>query len=116
MDVPSAWTHRVAVNLANSWFRRTVAKRRAVRHLAGDAALVHVDPDSAANVAVRKAVADLPARQRAAVALRFYADLPVDDVARVMRCRPGTVWALTHQAIDALRRAGLTDLPEVTHE
>jgi DNA-directed RNA polymerase specialized sigma24 family protein len=33
MAAPGAYAHRVAMNLANSWFRRKAAERRALRHL-----------------------------------------------------------------------------------
>ena len=55
------------------------------------------------SIAVREAIVGLPARQRAAVVLRYHADLSVDDTAAVMRCAPGTVKALTHQALERLR-------------
>jgi RNA polymerase sigma factor (sigma-70 family) len=105
MQAPSAWAHRVAVNLANSWVRRRIVARR------GETPLreveTHLDPDGAAAIAVREAIRELPPRQRAAIVLRFYADLPTDEVAEIMRCKPGTVWALTNQALASLRRAGL---------
>jgi RNA polymerase sigma factor (sigma-70 family) len=114
MDAPTAWTHRVAVNLASSWFRRAVRGRRVMQRLHEPE--TRFDPDTADVVAVRKAVAALPPRQRAAIVLRYYADLPADDVAMVMGCKTGTVWALTNQGLESLRRAGLTDLAEVSDE
>ena len=50
------------------------------------------------------ALAQLPARQRAAVVLRYYADLPDADIAAALRCRPGTVRSLIHRALSDLRR------------
>ena len=35
--------------------------------------------------------------------LRYYTDLPVDEVAALMGCAPGTVKALTSQALHKLR-------------
>ena len=61
----------------------------------------------AAAVAVRGAVAALPQRQREAVVARYFADLSIAETAKAMRCAPGTVQALTPQAIANLRRAGL---------
>jgi len=49
------------------------------------------------------ALAKLPARQRAAVVLRYYADLPDGDIAAALRCRPGTVRSLIHRALADLR-------------
>jgi DNA-directed RNA polymerase specialized sigma24 family protein len=40
---------------------------------------------------------------RAALVLRYFADLPVNEVAGVLECAPGTVKSLTSQAIDRLR-------------
>lgn len=45
----------------------------------------------------------LPARQRAALALRFYDDLSEAEIARVLGCRPGTVKSLVHRGLAALR-------------
>jgi DNA-directed RNA polymerase specialized sigma24 family protein len=44
------------------------------------------------------------------VTLRYFLDCSVAATAARMGCAEGTVKALTHQAIDALRRVGLTDL------
>lgn len=112
LPAPSAWCRKVAINTANSWFRRVAANRRATRRLEGRVGRSHDHPDSANAVAVRAAVANLPARQKAVIVLRFYADLPVEEVAQEMRCEQGTVWALTNQAIASLRKAGLVDLKE----
>ena len=50
------------------------------------------------------ALAQLPSRQRAAVVLRYYGDLPDADIAAALRCRPGTVRSLIHRALADLRR------------
>lgn len=100
LDSPEAWAFRVGFNLAASRFRRRAAERRA------RARFGPVDDhvaDVADAVAVRAAVALLPPRQRAAVVLRYFADLPVDETAAVMGCAPGTVKSLTSQAIATLR-------------
>jgi RNA polymerase sigma-70 factor (sigma-E family) len=107
MHAPGGWTYRVAVNLANSAFRRRGAERRARERLVargGVAGLVpHTDPDTPDTIAVRRAVAALPPRQRTVVVLRYYADLPVDEVARAMGCAEGTVKSLMHRAVQTLR-------------
>lgn len=114
MAAPQAWVHRVALNLANSWLRRRVAERRATAKLQARPALPS-DADGTDTIAVRAAIASLPERQRTALVLRYYADLPAADVARVMGCQESTVRALTYQAIRGLRdHAGLLDLQEIT--
>lgn len=110
MAAPGAWVHRVAINLANSHFRRLLLERRARQRIVDSQRTA--DPDVASAVAVRTAVAALPRRQRTAIVLRYFLDLPVKDVAAAMGCREGTVRALTSQAITALRRTHLLDLGE----
>jgi RNA polymerase sigma-70 factor (sigma-E family) len=45
----------------------------------------------------------LPARQRAAVVLRFYHDLPDGEIASIIGARPATVRTLLSRALAALR-------------
>jgi RNA polymerase sigma-70 factor (sigma-E family) len=61
-------------------------------------------------ITIIQALAALPPRQRACVVLRYYEDLSVADVARVLGCREGTVKSQTARGLDTLRTAlgGLT--------
>lgn len=101
-----AYVHRMALNAATSWFRRTAAQRRARQRLP---VLDATDTDQAGAIAVRDAVASLPRRQRKAILLRYFADMPVREVALVMGCAEGTVKALTFKAIITLRSKGLIE-------
>jgi RNA polymerase sigma factor (sigma-70 family) len=47
----------------------------------------------------------LPDRQRAALVLRFYEDLPEAEIARLLGCRPGTVKSLLHRGLARVREA-----------
>ena len=49
------------------------------------------------------ALAKLPHRQRAAIVLRFYEDLSEDEIARILRCRNGTVRSLVTRGVHAMR-------------
>jgi RNA polymerase sigma factor (sigma-70 family) len=49
-------------------------------------------------------LASLPHDQRVALVLRFYEDLPVDEIAAVMGCRPATVRTRIHRALTKLRK------------
>jgi RNA polymerase sigma factor (sigma-70 family) len=45
----------------------------------------------------------LPERQRAALVLRFYEDMSEAEIARLLRCRPGTVKSLIHRGLARVR-------------
>jgi RNA polymerase sigma factor (sigma-70 family) len=113
LEAPGAWVHRVAINLAHSHFRRKGAEARARRRLATNQTTEHhVDVDPATALAIRGAIASLPQRQRIALVLRYYLDLPVGRAALVMECPEGTVKTLTSKAITSLRRSLAADLKE----
>jgi RNA polymerase sigma factor (sigma-70 family) len=112
LDSPSAWAHRVAINLANSHLRRRLAERRALRRLSGRPAATQPDPDTPTALAVRAAVSGLPRRERAVVVLRFFADFSVRDVAELLAVPEGTVKTLTARALATLRATGLAELEE----
>ena len=105
MASPEAWVYRTAFNLARSSFRRVAAERRANSRLRAPLPL----PDAAEAIAVRDAVRALPARQRAVVISRFFLGLDVEETARVLGCRAGTVKAHTFKALGNLRAVGLID-------
>jgi RNA polymerase sigma-70 factor (sigma-E family) len=50
-----------------------------------------------------RALATLPPRQRAAVVLRCWEDLPITEVARALDCSEGTVKSQTSRGLAALR-------------
>ena len=114
LQSPSAWAHRVAINLANSYLRRRFAERRATRRLQSRPRADHDPPDTPTAITVRAAVAALPKRERAVVVLRFFADFSVRDVSQLLAMPEGTVKTLSARALNALRAAGLNDLQEVT--
>lgn len=114
MESPEAWIYRVALNLATSYFRRKAAEGRARTRLQALPQKPTQDPASAWAVAVRRAVSALPPRQRTALVLRYYLDLPVSQTAQLMDCSEGTVKALTHKAVASLRQhSTLTEVREV---
>ncbi|MEU8228167.1 SigE family RNA polymerase sigma factor [Actinoplanes sp. NPDC048967] len=53
---------------------------------------------------VRVALARLPRRQQAVLVLRFFYDLPVDEVAAILGCSAGTVKSHTSRGLTTLRR------------
>jgi RNA polymerase sigma-70 factor (ECF subfamily) len=61
-------------------------------------------PDLATKQAVREAIEQLPARQRAVVVLRYYADLTDQQIAGVLDCPVGSVKSALHRAAAILRQ------------
>lgn len=51
-------------------------------------------------------LARLPARQRAAIVLRYYADLDDDEIAATLGCRAGTVRSYISRGLATLRVSG----------
>ena len=92
-----AWVHRVAMNLAHSWYRHLRLARRPV-HPTGAEQLALDD-----GLVLRRAVSMLPRRQRQAIVIRYFLDWTVADAAEVMGCAEGTVRALTSQGLAVLR-------------
>lgn len=93
-EKPGAWARRVVVNLATSRRRRLAAEARAMLRLAGErrpAALIG-DPE------VWDAVATLPARQRAVVALHYLEDASVADIAEILDLSVSAVTSNLHKA------------------
>lgn len=104
LERPDAWVHRVAVNLANSHFRRRRHEQAARARAAARERSDWSDPEPGLGPVLLGALRALTRRQREAVALRFVLDLSVASTAAHMHCAEGTVRALTAQAVFALRR------------
>lgn len=118
MRAPQAWAHRVAINLANSHYRRRQAEARANERSSRGADGVHHDADPGDAMAVRAAVARLQQRQRAAIVLRFYLGHSLAEVAQLMDAPLGTVKSLIHRGVAALRddlHLDELDEPEADH-
>ena len=99
-DRPGAWVQRVAVNLALTWRRRQRLRHREIAVQPTAVAREPELPDPELFTALRA----LPPQQRAAVVLRHWADLSIEETARTLGKAPGTVKALTSQGLSKLRR------------
>lgn len=96
VDVPAAYLRTTLVRLCLSWRERT-AMGQAREPRTAD----RVDPPEIDETWDQ--LATLPRDQRVALVLRYYEDLPVGEIARVMGCRPATARTRIHRALAKLR-------------
>jgi RNA polymerase sigma factor (sigma-70 family) len=101
---PAGYLRTSVVNLSRTVHRRTSRDREKRERAArlGGQRLVTNQPDLDETWAV---LCRLPDRQRAALVLRFYEDLPEAEIARLLGCRPGTVKSLLHRGLAKVREA-----------
>jgi RNA polymerase sigma-70 factor, ECF subfamily len=104
IDNLAAWVTRVAVNLSKSRLRRM---RVEAKHRADVAPAPVVDGGSASDtrIDIRRALADLPRRQRETTVLRYYLGLDVAEIAETLQLNPGTVKTSLFRARHALATA-----------
>lgn len=103
-DAFEAYLRRTIVNLARTRFRRMQRERERHERDAREASVAAAgSPDAAETLAVRDALMRLNQRQRAAVVLRYFDDLPEAEIADLIGCRPGTVKSLLSRAMVILR-------------
>jgi RNA polymerase sigma-70 factor (sigma-E family) len=107
------YLRRAIVNLHISGLRRLRTERDWLRregHRAIDA--VTTQPDVAGRADLWAALSTLPARQRAALVLRYYEDLSEQDTADLLGCSVAAVKSLVARGSTALRTQLPTDALE----
>lgn len=97
------WFGRILVNTCRDHVRRRSRSR--VADISAELAVETPDPYGAAITrdVVDRGLAELSADDQTLLALRYYRDLKVDDIAAVLGMRPGTVMARLHHAMRRLR-------------
>lgn len=99
-DSPDAYVRRILINTNVSRLRR----RRVREVLTGlPPEFADRNPDHAARLDLVRALVALPKRQRAAVVLRYWADLPEAEVAQIMGCSVGNVRSQAFRGLEKLR-------------
>jgi RNA polymerase sigma-70 factor (sigma-E family) len=98
-----------------AYLRRAVVREVAMRRRAADREYGRLDRASRSRpvtddvqtatdrVDLVAALQRLPARQRTAIVLRYWSDLPEAEIARSLGCRPGTVKSSLARGLAALR-------------
>jgi RNA polymerase sigma-70 factor (sigma-E family) len=93
---PVKYLRTAVVNRSRSWGRR---RRLELLHRP-----TRVEPTVLVADELWDALGRLAPRRRAAVVLRYYADLPDHEIAEVLGCRPATVRTVIHRALIDLRK------------
>jgi RNA polymerase sigma-70 factor (ECF subfamily) len=99
MRSPTGWTYRVALNELRRQLRRQGRERELLQTVGAFEGM----QDSYMWLEVMEAVRHLTTRQRTVLALLYIADLPQQEVARLMRVSRGTVASTLADAKAAVR-------------
>jgi RNA polymerase sigma-70 factor, ECF subfamily len=101
-----AWLYKIATNCAFTRLRRAKLSREKFFDLDQAAIKNAPSPDRALMAArLRALVAELPAKQKACVTLRYLQDLGYSEIARILDCSEASARANVYQAIQRLRAA-----------
>ena len=102
-DSFDAYLRRTVVNLCMSHHRRRRVERAYAEREASRPTAPVEPPDLGSRDELRRALAALPMRQRAAVVLRYYEDLPEQRVAEILGCSVSAARSLVFRAMETLR-------------
>ena len=96
---PGAWVRRATINVSLSASKRASADLRRVLRIAERPTLP--EPD-VTDDRIWKAVAKLPGNQRAAIALHYLEDRPIDEIASILEVSNATARVHLHRGRQAL--------------
>lgn len=99
LDRPGAYLRTVVVNGCAQ-----VLRRRAVEDRHRPVALENPAEIPVRLIELRSAMDRLVYRQRIVVVLRYFVDLPDDEIAQILNVKPSTVRSLARRALAVLRR------------
>ncbi len=94
---PRAYVRQTVVNRSRSYLRRLKTERSAP--IEPPQPTLPGDIDETWTL-----IQQLPIKRRTALVLRYYMDLPVDEISDLMNTRPGTVKSLLHRGRETLRK------------
>jgi len=99
-----AWFDRIVVNTCRDRMRRN--HRFQIRDISAGPDIAGSDPTAAMSdeIVIEHALERLGPDDRIVIALRFYRDMKVDDIAAAMDIRPRAAASRLHRALERLRR------------
>nr|WP_042190162.1 SigE family RNA polymerase sigma factor [Kibdelosporangium sp. MJ126-NF4]CEL19135.1 RNA polymerase ECF sigma factor [Kibdelosporangium sp. MJ126-NF4]CTQ95063.1 RNA polymerase ECF sigma factor [Kibdelosporangium sp. MJ126-NF4] len=99
-DSPLAYARQTLINTTIDESRRFWHREKPTYPMPDFTA---TDTDHDVSMDLRRAMAELPPKQRAAVVLRYWEDLPIAEVAHILGCAEGTVKSQCAKGLDKLR-------------
>jgi RNA polymerase sigma-70 factor (sigma-E family) len=113
VDSPYGYVRKMLVHEHLAWCRKW-DRQVPVAHVD----IGHREPDPAIQITdradLRERLGDLAPQQRAAIVLRYFADLSDAEIAEALECSPVTVRSYISRALSALRVALHSELAEYT--
>jgi len=97
IEAPAGYLRTIVVNMCRAWRNRAAMARVRTPRRRG-----WVDPPELDET--WELLARLPHDQRAVLVLRYYEDLPDDEIAELLGCRPATVRTRIHRALRKVRK------------
>ena len=95
LEHPPSYLRAAVINECRSVYRRSRRRRVDSQHVDEDIPTDLID--------LRDALNRLPWRQRAAIVLRYFVDVPDREIAEFLACKPSTVRSLIHRGVASLR-------------
>ena len=102
-DAFDAYLRRTVVNLCLSHFRHQRVQREYLQREGAAPEGVTEPTELGTRDELRRALGTLPLRQRTAIVLRYYQDLPESEVAAAMRCSVRAARSLVSRGMETLR-------------
>ena len=96
IEHPHAYLRTAIANAATSWARHAILERRSRQTRTNEWVPSHL-------IEFRDVLSRLPAKQRAAIVLRYLEDLDDTEIAVVLACRRATVRSLIYRGLANLR-------------
>ncbi|TDO35804.1 RNA polymerase sigma-70 factor (sigma-E family) [Kribbella sp. VKM Ac-2527] len=103
LDHPEAYLRTMVVNEFLSWRRRLKNRELPIAEFDETVATDDFSSRQAERDATWRLLAELPRRQRAVLVLRYYEDLPDDEIASILGCSASTVRSNAARGLAGLR-------------
>lgn len=100
----STWLHKIAINESLNFLHQERQKRELTDDSGEDYLLNNIEADSyfdgdAVDLALQKAIASLPEKQRLVFNMRYYDEMKYDEISEVLGTSVGALKASYHHAV-----------------